>query len=133
MATLSISTKVSIDDFVAAAEQLPNTELDKLARRLLQINARRKSPNLTQREADLLEGIAQTATFEQQARYHQLSSEVERRSLTESEQHELRELIGLSEAQTAQRLSHLVELSQLRRVSLSALMKQLQMKAPGIV
>jgi len=57
MATLSIQTKVTVDDFVETAEQLPTTELEKLARRLLQIHARRKAPNLPQRESELLEGI----------------------------------------------------------------------------
>jgi len=99
---------------------------------LLQINARRKSPNLTQREAELLEEISQAATFEQHGRYHQLSNELKRRSLTQREQHELRELISLSEAQTARRLAHLIELSQLRRVSLSTLMRQLQVKAANV-
>jgi SpoVK/Ycf46/Vps4 family AAA+-type ATPase len=133
MATLSIQTKVTIDDFVEAAEQLQTAELEKLARRLLQIHARRKAPNLPQREAELLEAIAQSGSFDRQARYHQLNRELERRALTQEEQNELRELIGLSEAQTAQRLALLIELSQLRRVSLSTLMKQLQIKAPGVV
>jgi hypothetical protein len=82
MATLSVQTNVTIDDFVEAAEQLQTAELAKLARRLLQIHARRKAPNLPQREAELLEAIAQSGSFEQQARYHQLSGELERRALT---------------------------------------------------
>ena len=133
MGTLSIQTKVTVDDFVEAAEQLQTAELEKLARRLLQMHARRKAPNLPQREAELLEAIAQSGSFEQQARYHHLNREQERRTLTQEEQSELRELIGFSEAQTAQRLALLIELSQLRRVSLPTLMKQLQIKAPGVV
>ena len=126
MATLSIQTKVTVDDFVKAAEQLQTAELEKLARRLLQIHARRKAPNLPQREVQLLEGIAQTSTFERQDRYHHLNQELGYRALTQDEQKELHELIGLSEAQTAQRLALLIELSQLRRIALSTLLKQLQ-------
>jgi hypothetical protein len=133
MTTLSIQTKVTLDDFVEAAEQLQTAELEQLARRLLQIHARRKASNLPQREAELLEGIAQNSTFERQTRYHHLNSELKRRALTQDEQTELRELTGLSEARTAQRLALLIELSQLRRISLSALMKQLQIKAPDVV
>ena len=133
MTTLSIQTKVTVDDFVDAAEQLPNAELEQLARRLLQIHARRNAPHLSQREAELLAGIAQTATFEGQARYHYLNAELGQRSLTQDEQNELRELIAQSEDCTAQRLALLIELSQLRRVSLPTLMKQLQIKAPGVV
>ncbi len=114
MTTLSIKTKVTVDDFVEAAEQLPNAELEQLAHRLLHIQARRKAPHLSQREAELLEGIAQSGTFPKQARYHYLNKELEHRLLTYDEQNELRELIVLSESHTAQRLALLVELSQLR-------------------
>ncbi len=76
MTTLSIKTKVTVDDFVEAAEQLPTAELEQLARRLLHIQARRKAPHLSQREAELLEGIAQTGTFAQQARYHDLNTAI---------------------------------------------------------
>ncbi len=77
--------------------------------------------------------MAQTAKYEGQARYHDLNAELGHCVLTPGEQSELRELIALSQAQTAQRLSLLLELSQLRRISLSTLMKQLQIKAPGVV
>ena len=133
MTTLSIKTKVTLDEFVEAAEHLQTAELEQLSRRLLHIQARRKSPNLSQREAELLEGIAQTGTFAERARYYHLNKELEHRSLTPDEQNELYELIAQSEAQTAQRLALLVELSQLRRVSLPTLMKQLQIKAPAVV
>ena len=133
MATLSIKTKVTVDDFVEAAEQLPTAELEQLAHRLLHIQARRKAPHLSQREAELLERIAQSSTFAQQAKYHYLNKEIEHRFLTQDEQNELRELIAQSEDCTAQRLALLIELSQLRRVSLPTLMKQLQIKAPAVV
>jgi hypothetical protein len=133
MATLSIQTKVTVDDFVEAAEQLQTAELEKLVRRLLQIHARRKAPNLPQREAELLEGIVRTATFDQQPRYHELQAQLKQRTLDTGEQNEMRELIALSEAQTAKRLAMLIELSQLRGISLSTLMKQLQIKAPAVV
>jgi len=133
MATLSIKTRVTIEDLVEAAEQLPNDDLESLARRLLQINARRRFPNLSQRESELLDGIVQTATFNGQERYNQLNLDLESRSLTPGEQDELQELTRLSEAQTGRRLALLLELSQLRRVPISKLMKQLQIKTPDIV
>ena len=133
MATLSIKTQVTLDDFVEAAEQLRPAELEQLSRRLLHIQARRKAPHLSQREAELLEGIAQTGTFAQQARYHQLNAQLEHRSLTPDEQNELHSLIAQSEALTVQRLALLVELSQLRRVALPTLMKQLQIKAAAVI
>ena len=133
MTALSTQTKVTIDDFVEAAEQLPTAELEKLARRLLQIHARRKAPLLSQREAELIEGIAEASTYAGQARCLELTREMQRRALTEEEQNELHTLIGISEAQTVKRLAMLVELSELRRVSLPTLMKQLQIKAPPVV
>ena len=133
MPTLSIQTKVTVDDFVLAAEQLQTSDLENLARRLLQIHARRKALNLPEREAQLLQGIVRTATYEGQERYRQLNGELKLRPLTQDELSELHELIGLSETKTAERLALLIELSQLRKVSLSVLMKQLQIKAPEVV
>ena len=81
-----------------------------------------------QREAELIEGIKQSGTFAQQARYHDLNTQLERRPLTEEELNELYQLIAQSEAQTVQRLALLVELAQLRHVPLSTIMKQLRIK-----
>jgi hypothetical protein len=133
MTTLSIQTQITINDVLEAAEQLPLAELEVLSRRLLQLQARRKASHLPQREAEIIEAIAQTGTSEHQSRLQALTQEMDKRSLTDDEQHELKELIALSESLTAKRLALLVELSQLRQVSLDALMKQLQIKAPPIV
>jgi len=133
MATLSIRTQLTVDDFVEAAEQLSTPELEKLARRLLQIQARRKAPNLSQREAELIEGIAQTSTFDPLPRLLFLTQEMERRALSQNEQNELNALAAQSEELTAKRLALLIELSQLRRISLPTLMKQLKIKAPEVV
>ena len=133
MATQPLSTNSSADDFIEAAEQLSLTELEKITRQLLHIQARRKAPHLSQREAELIEEIAQISTSDHQERYLFLNKESGRRALTPDEQTEFHQLIAHSEALTAHRLALLIELSQLRGVSLDTVMKQLQIKAPGIV
>jgi hypothetical protein len=123
MATLSIRTQITINDLLEAAEQLPPAELETLLRRLLQLQARRKAPNLSKREAEIIEAITHTGPSEHQSRLHALTQEMDKRPLTEAEQCELKELIAHSESLTAKRLALLVELSQLRQVSLDAVMK----------
>ena len=133
MATLSIKTQITINDVLEAAEQLPPAELETLSRRLLQMQARRKAPHLPQREAEILEAIAQTGLPEHQSRLLALTQEMDKRSLSDEEQSELKELIARSESLNVKRLSLLVELSQLRQVSLDTVMKQLQIKALPVV
>ena len=58
---------------------------------------------------------------------------MERKALSQDEQNELNALTAQSEKLTAKRLALLIELSQLRRISLPTLMKQLKIKAPDIV
>lgn len=132
MGTLSIRT-ITINDVLEAAVVLPLTELETLSRRLLQLQARRKDPHLPQREAEILEAIANISTSEHHPRLLLLTQEMDRRPLTEAEQCELKELIAYSESLTVKRLALLVELSQLRQVSLDTVMKQLQIKASAIV
>lgn len=128
-----MTTSFTVNDVLEAAEQLPLSELETLSRRLLQIQARRKASHLSQREAELLQSLTQIAASEPSPRLLLLTQEMEKRSLTADEQRELHELTTQSEALTAQRLASLVELSQLRQVSLDAVMKQLEIKVPAVV
>lgn len=86
MATLSIRTQITINDVLEAAEQLPPAELETLSRRLLQLQARRKAPHLPQREAEILESIAQIGEPEHQSRLQTLTQDMDKRSLSDDEQ-----------------------------------------------
>lgn len=86
MATLSIRTQITINDVLEAAEQLPPAELETLSRCLLQLQARRKAPHLPQREAEILESIAQIGEPEHQSRLQTLTQDMDKRSLSDDEQ-----------------------------------------------
>lgn len=133
MTPSSIAAKPTIEEFVASSEQFQTEDIEVIAARLLQLAARRKVPHLSQRETELVQQISGSTATVDQTRYRFLVAETKQRTLTAEEQQELEELIRTSEERTARRLAMLIELSQLRRVTLPALMEQLQIKAPDSV
>ncbi len=84
-------------------------------------------------EAELLQTIYQEKRPGFQERFDELNARGRTFTLTAAEQEERLRLVEESEAFTVQRLQALVELAQLRQVSLPALMKQLGIKPPAVV
>ena len=114
-------------------EQLSPKDAEKVACRLLHLQAQRKASSLSNREAELLQTIYQEKRPGFQERFDELYAKGRAFTLTATEQEERLQLVDESEAFTVQRLQALVELAQLRQVSLPALMKQLNIKPPAVV
>lgn len=119
-------------EIFAAIEQLEPKEAEQLAQRILQMQAQRKAPHLSTREAELLQEIYREKRPGFQSRFDELNSKRRAFILSPEEHSELLELNDESEVFTLHRLQALAELSQLRRIPLPALMKQLGLKAPPI-
>lgn len=119
-------------EIFAAIEQLEPDEAEQLARSILQLQARRKAPHLSAREAELLQEIYRDKRPEFQLGFDELNAKRRDLSLTPDELTELRELNDESEAFTLRRLQALAELVQLRCVTLPSLMKQLGLMAPPV-
>src|SRR5262245_52824438 len=117
MAVVSVQATLSTEDLLAAIEQLEPAEADKISRRLLHLQARRRAASLSEREAELLRAIYFTKRPGFQERFDELNAKRRAFTLTPEEQEELLRLVGESEAFTARRLEALVELAQLRQVS----------------
>jgi hypothetical protein len=130
---VSVQAKLSTEELMAALEQLNPTEADKAVRQLLYAQARRRVPNLSAREAELLREIYREKRPGFQERFDQLNTKRRAYTLTPEEHEELLRLVDESEAFTLRRLEALGELAQLRQITLPALMKQLGLKAPPIV
>jgi hypothetical protein len=96
------------------------------------LQARRRAPHLSAREADLLREIYRSKRPGFQERFDELNARRRALTLTPDEHEELLRLVDESEAFTVRRLEALVELSQLRQSSLPALMNQLGLKPPAI-
>ena len=119
-------------EIFAAIEQLEPDEAEQLARRLLQLQARRKAPHLSAREAELLQEIYREKRPGFQGRFDELNARRRDFTLTPEEHSELLLLNDESEAFTLRRLQALAELAQLRNTTLDALMRQLGLKAPPV-
>jgi hypothetical protein len=133
MATVSVQARMTTEDLIAAIEQLEPAEAEKITRRLLSAQARRRVPHLPEREAELLREIYREKRSGFQERFDLLSEKRRTFTLTSEEQEELLRLVDESEAFTVRRLEALGELAQLRQLPLPALMKQLGLKAPPVV
>jgi len=133
MAIVSVQARMTTEDLIAAIEQLEPVEAEKITRRLLSAQARRRFPHLPEREAELLREIYRAKRPGFQERFDLLSAKRHAFTLTSEEQEELLRLVDESEAFTVRRLEALGELAQLRQLTLPALMKQLGLKAPPVV
>jgi hypothetical protein len=69
---------------------------------------------------------------ETQQRYEALQAKLQSQSISAEEHQELLELINTVEQADAKRLENLIALSQLRKVSLDDLLKQLDIRQPSI-
>lgn len=119
-------------EIFAAIQQLEPDEAKQLTQRLLQMQARQKASHLPTREAELLQEIYREKRPGFQTRSEELNAKRRAFTLTPDEHSELLQLNDESEAFTLHRLEALAELAQLRRTTLSALMKRLGLKAPPV-
>ena len=129
--TLDITPELEAQVRAAAARQ--GLDADRFILNILQerLHVTENVPRLTETEADLLQKINQGLPQDVWQRYTELVAKRRAETLA-SEEHE--ELISLSdqiEQANATRMEYLVELAQLRRVSLESLMRDLGIPPPA--
>lgn len=134
MASVQITSAINIelDQLLDGVAQLETTELEKFVEQVASILAQRKATKLHQSESDLLKQIDQSIPDVAQQRYVELSAKLRGQMITPDEHQEFLALIDIVEQTDAERLQHLVELSQLRQVSLNDLMNQLGIHPPAV-
>jgi hypothetical protein len=76
-------------------------------------------------ELELLQKINQALPEEIQLKYNDLSAKMRSQTITPEEHQDLLKLIDVVEEADSDRLQYLIQLSQLRNISLAELMKQL--------
>lgn len=129
MPTIQVSAELSTSALVQAAEQLNETELERFAEQILALRGRRRIPSLPHDEADLLLKINQGIPADLKAQYEALIAKRQAETLSPSEYEELLELTETVEQGDAKRIELLIELARLRGTTLSALMRQLGIRA----
>jgi hypothetical protein len=116
---------MSFEELLTAANQLSENDLDRLLQEIAVLRAQRKAHVLPTEEARLLQKINQGIPSELRAQYQTLRAKREAETLTEQEHQTLIQLSNQIEQLGVQRLEALVNLAQLRRVSLSDLIETL--------
>lgn len=116
---------MSLDELITAANELNEADLDRLFQQVMALRMQRKAQVLPPDEAKLLEQINRGVPVELRAQYEVLRAKREAETLTEEEYENLVELSQRIEQFGAERLKALVNLAQLRQVSLDELMDSL--------
>lgn len=130
MPTIHIEADLSSDQLLSAARQLPRREFDQFVTRVLSLRAERSAPVLPAAESELLLKINHPVPDDLQRRYDELLARRDARTLTSEEHQELLALTDQVEILEAERMKHLIELAQLRRITLDELMNQLGLQPP---
>jgi hypothetical protein len=134
MTTIKITSQIDIgwEQLFSGVSQLETIELEKLAEQVNLLLATRKVNRFPEREIELLEKINQGLPQATQNRYDELQLKLHDEAISAEEHQELLSLIDTVEQASVDRLQCLIELSQLRQVSLDDLMNQLGIKPPPV-
>ena len=128
MTTVQFKSEVSIelDQLLTGVAQLDTPDLEKLLIQIQQVLAHRQNHSLPALEIELLQKINQALPEEIQQKYNDLNAKMRSQTITPDEHQDLLKLIDVVEQADGDRLQNLIQLSQLRNISLPELMKQLQ-------
>lgn len=122
--------KIELEQLMDGVAQLDTPTLENLLSQVSLVLAQRKAPRLAQQESMLLQQINQGVPDTMQKRYTQLQTKLHHETISADEHQELFALIDEIELVDANRLQALLELAQLRQVSLGELMRQLGIHPP---
>lgn len=134
MATVRVTSEVSLnlEQLLSGVAQLDTDELRNFVERVSVMLAQRRAASLPELEASLLQLINQGLPEDIQHRYSELQTKLQDEAIAPEEHQELLQLIDVVEQAEADRLQALVELAQLRGVTLPALMEQLGLQPPTV-
>jgi preprotein translocase subunit SecA len=134
MASVQVTSqiKIELDQLLGGVAQLETTDLERFVEQVNILLAQRKVAKLSQPEAELLQQINQGLAEDTQHRYDNLRAKLQAETITPHEHQELLALIDTVEQADADRLQHLIQLSQLRQVPLNDLMSQLGIYPPTV-
>ncbi len=124
------SSQLSPAQIIAAVSHLSQSDLKKVFDSLLALQAQRNAPRLSATESALLMRINQGLGADLCARITTLRRQREEETISDTEYEELTRLTDRAEELHAERMAALVELAQLRGVSLPVLMDQLGIHFP---
>ncbi len=126
MMKIQIQSEIDTQILLNGVAQMPLNELEYFVQELNALITRKKTNNKTYRERALLTKINQTVLPKNKIeRYISLHHKLESETLTESEHSEFMDLVSQDEEQRNQRVKYMIELAQLRNITLPQLMQTL--------
>lgn len=131
--TVQVTSEINIqmDEVLDGVSKLDTPELEQFFNQVSILLAQRKAPHLSPQEATLLQKINQGLPEALLQRYGELTEKLRAETISVLEQQALHQLIDQIELADAERLQYLIELAQLRGVSLDELMAQLGISTPS--
>lgn len=130
MPSIEVRSQVSLDELLNGVAQLETAELDTFVSEVLTLRAKRVAPNLGREEARLLQIIGERWPPKLQQEYDELTAKRRAETLTPDDSRELLELIDQIERTDAERTRAIIDLAQLRGVSVASLKTDLGVRAP---
>lgn len=132
MSTIEIQKgiKISVEELLTGMAQMDISTLEKFSDEINRLIARRKASSPSEKELALIKIVYQPLEATIQQRYDELSVKNKKGTISEEEHAELLKLVELAENHNVKWLEALVELAQLRGVSLEVVKKQLGVKNP---
>lgn len=118
---------LSVEDLFSSVSSLETSEIELFMKKMGQLVARRKTISASERETALLLAINQAIPQKLQERYTVLVQKSENETMNADENKEFLKLVDKMETQNAKRLQYLLELAQLKGVSLTHIMTQLHL------
>lgn len=118
-------SKVELEQLLSGVDQLETADLERLAEQINLLLVQRRLPHLPQIETDLLQKINRGLPEATQNRYNELRAKLRQETINLQEHQELLVLVDIVEQADSERLQYLIQLSQLRHVTLPGLMRQL--------
>jgi hypothetical protein len=134
MSAMSTNTSEPIDSeqLLKQVSQFDTATLERLAFQINNLVAQRKTRHLPKREAELLQQINRGVAMAVRQRYTLLNEKLLDKTLTPEEEQEFGHLVDQIEQADVERLQNLIELAQLRNLSLDALMAQLGIQREAV-
>ena len=118
-------------NLLSNASQMPLNELEAFVHELNAVITRKKTTDKSSRDTILLDKINRTVLDKaKRERYQALIYTLEMETISDVEHTELLELVEQEEKIRVKRLKYLIELAQLRNITVPQLMKNLELTKP---
>ncbi len=133
MTTVEIKpqVRVGIEEILEGISKLDNKEFERFRKQVNNLWSERKSKAFQKKEKQLLAAISMPLLPEKdQKKYEKLKRKLEQETISKAGHEEFLKLLDEMEKNGVKRLESMIELAELRNVSLDELLEQLNMTVP---